>query len=521
MKLMIVDDDAHIRHGLASAIAWGEHGFVLLAPAASAEEALARIPRERPGIVLTDIEMTGITGLEMAARIKRDYPETEIVVLSGFDQFSYMQRAIREGVGDYILKTSGPDEIVHAVRNAKQRLLARTAPAPARSAEPAGGLRGGALEDLLFHGHAPDREAEEELRRLFPGFGFTPSEDGSAGGGRLQVVIVAALRRDERMSAGFLHFSIRSLLRDRYGAVTLHYGKKTLAVLNRKGGEEEERAVRQAFADLEAKLGCRLFVSAGSAVRRLDALGDSFREAELASRYAWFLEEAGFVAYEDVRNRKGIDPVCSKEEELELVRLLKSGNAAELRRMADGLCERIRRDPEATPDSLHAYAHMLLTAAYRWLEGAARSAGKTLRAGRMRLPDPEELLEGPERALGERLEAMMGEYMEISAGEHPYIAEAVAYVKEHLGENVTLQQVASHIHVNPNYLSDLFRRETGATYLEFVTKERMERAMALLSGTGAKIREIARSVGYEDIKYFTGLFKRHTGLTPSEYRSNF
>ncbi|MBB6735941.1 helix-turn-helix domain-containing protein [Cohnella zeiphila] len=515
MRLLIVDDDARIRDGLAKAIEWKKHGLTLLPPAASAEEALARFAEERPDIVLTDIEMTGMTGLEMASRIKRGYPRTEIVVLSGYDQFAYMQRAIREGVSDYILKTSGPDEIVRVALNARRRLLGKEGPG-ASSAGPEQLLRSGALEDLLFHGLSPERIAKEELEKLFPEEDSLPG----SGGRRLQVVIVSLRQPGVRMSAGFSHFTIRSRLRERFAAVTLRYGKRTLAVLNGRG-EEAARALRETLAELEAQLGCRLFVAAGCAVDRPEALADSLREAEAASRYEWLMAESGFAAYEEVRERRGIDPACSKEEELALVQVLKSGNAAELREMANRLCERIRSDPEATPESLHAYVQALLTAGYRWLENTASRTGRQAPRGRMRLPAPEELLAGPERTLTERLEAIMNEYLELGSEEHPYIAEAVAYVKENLGRNVTLQQVASHIHTNPNYLSDLFRRETGSTYLEFVTKERMEKAKAMLAGTGAKIKEIARSVGYEDIKYFTGLFKRHTGLTPSEYRSHY
>ncbi|MBN2982537.1 helix-turn-helix domain-containing protein [Cohnella algarum] len=513
MKLMIVDDDPHIRNGLAKAIPWEEHGFMLLDPASSAEEALSRFPGERPEIVLTDIEMKGITGLEMAARMKRSAPATEIVVLSGYGQFSYMQQAIREGVGDYILKTSGPDEIVRVVLNAKRRLLDKAG----RDRDGASGvLASGALEELLFHDHPPDYRLPNELKRLFDGM-----RPPSGGRELLQAIVVSVKRQDERMSAGFLHFTIRTRLQERFPSVALRYGKRMLVVLSRSEEREDDDELRRSFAELEKKLGCRLFVSAGSPVRRPEELAVSFREAETASRYGWFLDDAGFVAYAAVRGRKGIDPVFPKEEERELTRLIRSGDARELRGMAERLCARIRNDPDATPDSLYAYAQMLLTAGYRWLERTAASYGKALGKERMRLPSPEELLAGPANVLGDLLASIMDQYLELGSGTHHYIAEAIAYVRENLGRNVSLQQAAAHIHVNPNYLSDLFKRETGTNYIEFVTKERMERAKSLLSGSNDKIKDIARSVGYEDIKYFTGLFKRHTGQTPSEYRGKF
>ncbi|MCC3375172.1 helix-turn-helix transcriptional regulator [Cohnella sp. REN36] len=87
-----------------------------------------------------------------------------------------------------------------------------------------------------------------------------------------------------------------------------------------------------------------------------------------------------------------------------------------------------------------------------------------------------------------------------------------------MDRNLTLQQVAGHVHLHPSHFSEVFKRETGLTYIDFVTRERMRRAMALLDRSPAKIGEIAGNVGYEDVKYFTQLFKKHTGQTPTEYR---
>ena len=83
---------------------------------------------------------------------------------------------------------------------------------------------------------------------------------------------------------------------------------------------------------------------------------------------------------------------------------------------------------------------------------------------------------------------------------------------------ISLQQVAGFVHINPNHFSEVFKRETGCTYIEFVTQERMKRAVDFLQSTQTKVSDIARRVGYEDIKYFTQQFKKYTGQTPSEYR---
>lgn len=125
MKLLIVDDEVIIRTGLSTVIPWAENGFSLLPAAASAEEALMRIPVERPELILTDIRMTGASGLEMSSEVLASYPDTEVIVLSGYDEFTYAQQAIRQGVSEYLLKTSGPDEILQAALRARDRRLGK------------------------------------------------------------------------------------------------------------------------------------------------------------------------------------------------------------------------------------------------------------------------------------------------------------------------------------------------------------------------------------------------------------
>nr|WP_254352313.1 response regulator [Paenibacillus dendritiformis] len=120
---MIVDDEVIIRTGLAQVIPWNELGFEVLPPCASAEEAMEVIGAEKPHLVLTDIRMTGADGIDLAAYIREVSPRTETLILTGYDDFHYAQRALREGVCDYLLKTSRPDDIVKAALRAKARIL--------------------------------------------------------------------------------------------------------------------------------------------------------------------------------------------------------------------------------------------------------------------------------------------------------------------------------------------------------------------------------------------------------------
>src|SRR5690606_18584259 len=103
-------------------------------------------------------------------------------------------------------------------------------------------------------------------------------------------------------------------------------------------------------------------------------------------------------------------------------------------------------------------------------------------------------------------------------GNKHYSKRAILYIHEHIDKNITLQEVANYVHVNPNYLSEVFKREVGKSYIEYVKDARMEKALSILIETPAKVSEVARQVGYEDIKYFSKQFRKYTGYTPSDYR---
>ncbi|MFM9276738.1 helix-turn-helix domain-containing protein [Paenibacillus jiagnxiensis] len=518
MKLLIVDDEVIIRNGLSTVIPWKEHGFTLLKPAASAEEALSRIPGEQPEIVFTDIQMTGKNGLDMTAEIKEAYPQTEIVVLSVHDQFQFTQQAIRYGVADYILKTSSPEEIINAAVKARSRILSRARQGLISKPDGDKTQHISVLENMLLNGRMPENVELSGLDSLLPGIRQPLPLDKRLP--PLQVLMISLLSGQQDSLTDDAMSRMEQELNSKFPAVCLRKGQKILAVINLNGIQNLHDKLTEMAQHMERELGLELFISAGPVVQSLHRLHSSYLQAKQTHGYRWFTDGARLVMCDQVQGRKGIDLARSPEDEARLVRALKSGERGELRLLAEELCKAVRANPQATPESFHAYIQLLLMTSYRWLERSARDSGAEMPASGLRMPSLETLIRDPEGVLTRHLEEMLDIYLTWSDSTNRYIKEAIAFIRGNLIHNITLQQVAAHIHVHPNYLSDLFKRETGRNYIEFVTAERMERAMTALSGTSLRVKEIAKSVGYEDMKYFTQLFKRHTGLTPSEYRSN-
>ncbi|MWV46036.1 AraC family transcriptional regulator [Paenibacillus sp. HJL G12] len=513
MKVLIVDDEVIIRTGLSTVIDWEQGGFTILEPASSAEEALLRIPSERPEIIFTDIRMTGKSGLDLIREVKADCPDTEWIVISGYDEFAYAQQAIREGVSEYLLKTSRPDEIIQAALRAKGRLeMRRKSDELGREKDQL--LNRSFLSSLLSAVSVPAEEALQELWTRYP-------QLRPEGGSYLQIWLITASSRapEAGQNRETLYRSLGSLFMEEMTCEWLPWNESLLLLMHAKDGSVGWNPVEQLLRKAGQKLDCRLFAACGKPVSDAMFLREALDTAITAKSYEWLLGGQHIVRFEDIQTRKGCRGMCTHEEEAALTALLKSGDETALRNWVTSVTDQLRIDGQATPTTASAYLHSLILAGQRWLERAAASIGYNRQlqereeAGRVRLADE------TQQELFRRFRHMMEEYRRLVSETTP-VERAVTYIHEHLEQSLSLAQVARHVHMNPNYFSEVFKRETGQNYIEFVTQAKLRQAMVLLSETPAKISEVAKRIGYEDIKYFNRLFKKFTGKTPSEYRGN-
>ncbi|MFE4712500.1 response regulator [Paenibacillus sp. NPDC056722] len=516
MNILIVDDEAIIRMGLCTVINWEALGMTLLPPAESAEEVLERIPGERPDVVLTDIRMSGMNGIELAKEIKEQLPDVEIIILTGYDDFRYAQQALREGVTDYLLKTSGPEEVIKAVMKAQQNLSMKREAAE-HGAVSAAALRSRLLEEWLTGGG----------RRSSDTAGFKPvidwlqqngvlSKDESCGAQPMRVLLVGASGwGDERFSELILG-SAENRLQELLPCVTLVRNHTIIVALRAEEGWPCMRMLEKALYQVREMLKCDLFAAAGEIVHSLSELPQSYEEAAKIYAYRVLFGDQGLYGMKDIERRRGGRTVCSEKEERELLGLLIQNYATQLHAWTHRIIEEQLQDPDATPTALQAYLQSIIIVAHRWLDrnreiGASEPTAVpifTFEAG-VRLEDE----------LFRQLLNVMNEFHQgASDSRYAYIQRAIAYIRNHLNQQLSLQQVAGVVHLTPNHFSEVFKRETGQGYIEFVTRERMLRAGRLLLTTQKKIGEIAGEVGYEDMKYFSQQFKKIMGSTPSEYR---
>lgn len=512
MRILIVDDEVIIRTGLCTVIDWKELGLELLPAASSAEEALERIPQEKPHIVLTDIRMSGMDGIELAREIKLILPDTEIVILTGYDDFNYAQQALRGGVTDYLLKTSRPEEIIKAALKAKQNIMDKWESVKQDNLQQAA-LRSQLLDRALNRGLHDDEAARTQLHQWFRKNGVDTSAEAGTGIAR-QVLLVSC--SGWVTFANLLQGAAENMLYELLPCVTLMQKDHFVMVVRYEAGVTDAAGLQKALQRVTETLKCAVFASLGPVAHDDEGLRASYRAAKEVFAYQGLLGPRGLYTLQDIQDRSGSRTVCTEKEETELAAILMKDNATDLRHWVNLKVRTQLEDAAATPMSVQGYLQSIVVAGHRWLERASTAEqDQSVLSALSKLEG-----EGrPEDEVFKVLSAIMGIFHQgLDQNKYAYIHKAIAYIRDNLHQPISLQQVAGFVHINPNHFSEVFKRETGCTYLEFVTRERMKLATDLVQSTQLKVSDIARRVGYEDIKYFTGQFKKHTGRTPSEFR---
>lgn len=397
-KLLIVEDEVLVRCGLKSVIDWDKLGMTIVGDAANGKQALEIYERERPDIILTDIKMPVMDGLEMISRIREKDQKTKIVILTCYEEFRYLQDAMRMGVSDYILKlTMKPSEIESLMEKLKREL--------------------------------DEKEQNQQI-------------DAKSN----------ALRKEELFKEYiFYHHIPIELFRKRMAKLHPEIHEKNTVLL---------RMVLKKYEDIQA----RIMDSKGMLVRFtiLNIVGELLEEYE--------------------KN----ELICEKEDAyLVLVNLEENKTPEENRRKLNQMTSRIS-------EMLSFYVN----AETVWEISSATDSWEML----------PKLYQECCQALDNRVQVSVEIY------------EAIRYIKEHLSEKLTLNQVASHIGLSPNYLSSQFKKELGKSFVDYITECRVDKAKELLMSTDMKSHEVAEATGFIDNSYFSKTFKKITGKRPSAFR---
>jgi two-component system response regulator YesN len=528
--VLIVDDEPVARQSLRYLIDWEQYGFVIRAEAENGQQALSLLKEHTFSLVLTDIRMPIMNGLELIARMKSFAADTDVVVLSGYDDFEYAREAMKLGVKEYLLKPVDEEDLIE--------LLKRTAAsiAEARLSERQHRLGMSAIRDQflrkLTHGGMNSKEYEEQLSLLEMGrlperyccliveldfvYGkasFASESESVLSERDVELKRYAARNISEEVTGGLGFLFEES--EERYGILCAGEPGEVTPSTVRELAERLSRSVNQ-YAKETVTIGIGTIV-------------DGFQDAP-----------ASFAAAEQALDRKFLTGAGTILEGRDNSLLGNDMNREQVQMLSAELLESVRGGDSAA-------AHDTLAALWQSFQGGGVPANQAklsvvelfvqlYRIVRESGASHEGLFD---HALGDYESVMhcktMSELLAITERKcedvcallmrgkelrpNKIVDEVKRLIQEQYGGNVSLKSVAQQIYMNPNYLGKLFKATTAMTFNDYLLQTRMEKAKELLLQSDLKVYEIAGTVGYNELDWFYKRFKAYTGVSTSEYRS--
>ncbi len=520
--VVVADDERELRQALVRKVDWKEAGFIVIGEAENGAEALEMVERLEPDLLLTDIRMPFLNGIELARQVREVRPATQIAFLSGFDDFTYAQQAIQYNIISYMLKPISSAEMMEELRKIKTRIDEKF-----REFVSAGQERmelSEFLMPLVLDGF--QKEADEKLneslmeeavrcgllRDVHSEFCYTVmvvsilDENGKNVTSRDSVnAIDMILRKYIRHTSFYTEGRVVSLLMASQAGFD-----KYLHIL----AEDITQSVRRIM-----EKNCSVGIS--RPVGRICSVHEAYVEAMSAIGYARS-SEAGVYFISDVERAEAFDlemiqTVVSHTEDL-----IRGGSRQELEESLNRTFSRLSGNRSSAMAS-SVLVVQLVSAVFRiaYAVGDQEAIEELQRCTPLQVELLENAAQMRDRCIHFCLMAreLIAEQRKKSS---TVLCERALELIEtgYADPDLSLMSISASISVTPNYLSTLIKKMTGSTFVDILTRKRMETAKELLLCSSMKIREIAEKCGYNDQHYFSYCFKKYTGMSPVMCRKN-
>ncbi|OXS52864.1 DNA-binding response regulator [Cohnella sp. CIP 111063] len=524
-RLLIVDDEPIAVEGLKSGVDWSGIGITRLFEAYSPDQAKEIFRSEPIDILLCDIEMPQGTGLELLEWVRRHYPRTETIFLTCHADFQYAKQAMQLGSLDYLLKPIPYGELTEAVRKAMRKLD-----------------QDNRLNEFSQYGkywvkHQPlivERFWLDILNQAIPGDAAAQkkaAEERNIPYSHEMTFVPVLIRirrwykevslRDEKV----LEYAIRKsaeelLLGDLESGLLVSLGGGCMLALasgeSAMADEERLRAACEKFVEA-----CGSFFYAGVACY----IGESAQGHHMASIYSRLRRlDANNVAY-DQRVFSLHDPQASMTGHLPpdmsmWAVLLKEAKRAELSKAVEEYLKSQAASGQLNSDTLNRFVQDFQQMVYYVLQVKGIQAHQLFGDERST-----ELIAASMRSANDSLNwlrHMIGRSMEVIADvdqSQSVVDKVKAYVRENLDKDISREDIAHSVYLNPDYLTRIFKKETGLSISDYLLQQRLEIAAGLLINTEMSVASIAGKIGYANFSHFSRMFKKYMQLNPVEYRS--
>lgn len=540
IKIFLVEDEAIIRKSIKNNLDWERNGFLFAGEAADGEMALPMIQQAKPDIVITDIRMPFMDGLELSRILKKEMPEITIIILSGYGEFDYAREAIKIGVTEYLSKPITGEQLLEALNQVKKKILKKR-----KQKEVA--------EEIL-------QEKEQNLKsRQYQFLGDLirsrmPISELLEKGEELGLQLMAAaynfmmlkiyFKESEKSEVDYSKFrkeaddiveksaeenkNIIIFRRATEGYVFMMKGQDVSEI-----DQTIQRYLERFKETMKKHQDMDYFIGIGHPVTRIRDLAKSYDSTGKAFTYQYAPDRDGVIFFDEIDAEKieekkenvpwDFENVDFQKLNTDYLRnFLKNGNMDQVHQFVE---EYIEGFGKSNMDSFMFCQYTLINLQMKVIHFMGEMGMNPqdlenefqdyqtqitrILTSKKAIEYIEELLEAVLRIRNRNLLKKHSSVIE----------EAQTFLLENYqNENLSLNMVASEVGLSSSHFSTIFKQETGHSFVEFLAQIRMEKAKELLRFTDKKVAEISYAIGYKDPHYFSYLFKKNQGCTPKEYR---
>lgn len=518
-SVMMVDDEEAVREAMVGKLDWEQIGFQVIGTAENGEEALELAEKLRPDVVMTDIKMPFMDGLTFCHKLKERQKGTRLVIFSGFDEFDYAKEAIKLEVEEYFLKPIDPrelrsvfvrikkslDEEVDAKRNHDKLFQYYIKSLPV-------------MKEQFIMGLLEGRIGNERIQEMNRSYEVNLESD---------FYTVAVFRTDARHQE-LINLSLKQIIDENMeGECDIHsfvYLDAVVVILMINRATYFTKAIReldQICKSAQWLLEANVTAGIGQMVNSLEHLKVSYRGALDAVDYRVLLESNQAIYIQDIQPSINHDFTLSEQDIQGVMKAVKLGKRQELKVAVDALIYNLKNSKISLPRFQVAMMEMVM--------GLAKF-------GRSYNLNLEEVFDGKISffqnvgkfesldVLGEQLYQTCLKFHSIIHQERMdstkmLTEKAKHYIEDHYAQSeLSVDMICGYLGVSAAYFSTIFKREIGENFVTYLTDIRMEAALELLNNTQDKTYVIAAKVGYTEPNYFSYVFKKKYGFSPSKYR---
>lgn len=511
-SIVFVDDESIIREGISSCIRWQEVGFDLVAMFENGHQVLEYLEGHEVDIILSDIKMPKVDGLELAREVNQRFPQVMMLLLSGYDDFEYAQEAMKYNVQEFLLKPITASELTKTLVSVKKKLDDRL-----RERKEIEGLRERLEESLPLL-------RERFLYRLVSGklSGQAIAERAAVvhwedRRGAYQVVVIHPNDHADDLQRIYLSQFVQQLL-EKHDEILFNRDDNLVLIL--QGPSQDDRGyvlARRIFTDLSKRDGSGISIGCGEVVDRAEKISLSYRGAVTALEYLKVLGVSRILRISEIRGKQSASVEHYNHLVSGLLQELKVGRLEDTLKALSQIFEFFEQSYLTLQE-----ASFFLVRLHSMLQDFLQEFDLVEDTEEV-IPYQTDYFVSINQARGFFVKALsdidrrIRERRNSITTSRIHKAEAIIQ-RRYRQKNFSLQDICDELYLSTSQFSLLFKEGTGKTFVEYLTAYRIEQAKIQLKSSALRAYEIAELVGFSDPRYFSIIFKKQTGMTPLEYR---